>query len=243
MDVKQLISHWRTLSNQLKSENTRLETTRQDLQKTELRHSEMVSEWDLQKAAIQQTIGDVLKQVDLKQNELNAVEGETKSLNAKVIERRQRNEEYKSVLRVRQDSAANSLKAVTTREEGVKERIKAFREARDAAKKQLLQILAKLESSMPQEEQEHAARLSAIHAKTRDVEAKLELEAKRWATELAQREREVKIATKKTLMEEGAAASRAKEEVTGLLRKAPPASRHSDASAEINRLKQQLMCT
>jgi hypothetical protein len=240
MDVKQLISHWRLLSNQLKSENARLEATRQDLQKTELRHSEMVSEWDLQKAAIQQTIDDVLKQVDLKQKELNAVEGETKALNAKVVERSQRNDEYKSVLRARQDAAATMLKTVTTKEEGVKQRINAFREARDAAKQQLMQILAKLEAAVPQEQQDHAARLSAINAKAKDVEAKIELEAKQWAKELAHREREVKLSTKKTLVEEAAAASHAVEELAALLRKAPP-TRHLEASGEISRLKKQLV--
>ena len=242
MDVKQLISQWRTLSNQLKSENIRLETTRQELQKTELRHSEMVSEWDLQKAAIQQTIEDVLKQVEMKQKELNNVEDETRALNAKVVERRQRNDEYKSVLRVRQEAVTGSLKSVGEKEEGVKSRITAFREARDAAKQQLVQILTKLENTLPQEQQEHLARLSALTSKTNDVEAKIETEAKQWASELARRERDSKILLKRILAEEVAAAGKAKEEVATLLRKAPP-SRHSEASQEVTRLKKQLLRT
>ena len=242
MDVKQLISQWRTLSNQLKSENARLEITRQELQKAELRHSEMVSEWDLQKAAIQQTIDDVLKQVELKQKELNSVEDETKSLHAKVLERRQRNDEYKSVLSVRQEAVTNSLKSIGEKEKGVKERINAFRDARDAAKRQLPQILTKLETALPLEQQEHTAKLNAVLAKTSDVEAKIESEGKQWATELARRERDAKVATKKILMEESAASSRAKDEVAALLRKAP-ASRHAESAQEIARLKKQLLRT
>ncbi|KPA85594.1 hypothetical protein ABB37_00006 [Leptomonas pyrrhocoris] len=218
--VTELIQRWRVLKGDLTDKGTELEGARKALQEVEDEHAKMVQQWDLEKETIHNTSGAIEAQVVSKKEEVQRMARETEELLRKVEERRRRTAEHLRVLHKRMQVVTTRTKEAEDKDAGVRERLATFQKSRDEAREQLLALVKKYETAIPQEQAAHDEKMRQMRSRIAETTAATEAEAKSWALEQAMKEWKAKSNTHKHVLDEVAAAEESKDIWADLLQEA-----------------------
>lgn len=185
-----LVQEWRAAAD----EKVRQEVIRDELHRAALslvsEHKAVLEAWSVQKATSENVINVIVEEVNVKQQELAAMEKETMALSDKIKERRKKIDDDKRIIQLRDEEADRKVKTLMEKEATAKIHIKEFREARDVAQTKLKKTIEATEAAIPREHEEQQRRISAIRAKTEEIEKLIVQEAKQWDVECAGREYE-----------------------------------------------------
>jgi chromosome segregation ATPase len=216
--VKEYVAKFRCIRNKIeKIHNARLEEISKDVHRLEMQYSDLVNAWDIDKALMEQTIEEVLSKIKSKQKEQEHVLKETASLNQKVQERRMKVDEYEKVISSKKQALQKQLEETSQKEAGAKERLREFREARDAANKQLQKALEKLKVSLPEAEKFFQDTITSLVMSTKAIESKIRDEGRQWDILCAQRESDQLLNSARFLREEAACALESKGIISSIL--------------------------
>ncbi|KPI87577.1 hypothetical protein ABL78_3328 [Leptomonas seymouri] len=218
--VTELIQRWRVLKGDLTGKGTELENARKALQEVEDEHAKMVQQWDLEKETIRNTSSAIEVQVASKNEEVRRMARETEELLRKVEERRRRTAEHLRVLNKRMLVVTTRTKEAEDKDAGVRERLVTFQKSRDESREQLLALLKKHETAIPQEQAAHDEKVRQIKSRIAETAAAIEAEAKSWALEQAMKEWKEKSNARKHVLDEVSAAEESKDIWADLLQEA-----------------------
>jgi hypothetical protein len=188
--TRMMVQEWRAAAD----EKFRQENIRDELHRAALtlasEHKAVLEAWNVQRATSENVINVIVEEVNVKKQELTAMEKETMALSDKIKERRKKIDDDKRIIQLRDEEADRKIKTLMEKEAKAKIHIKEFREARDVAQAKLKKTIEAAEAAIPREQEEHQRRVAAIRTKTEEIENLIVQEAKQWDVECASREYE-----------------------------------------------------
>jgi len=220
-DVKHLITRWRALKDELKGETAKLDAAREAARQHEQTENDAAQLWANQRGTIQQTLDDVLSQVQRREHETAAIVTETQQLEAKVSDRRVKQQSQVVILQTKRDLVEKEMNAVREKEREHKERLDAFHEARDHGKAQLNAALRRLEEQIPAAESQHASAMQQLKTRLDELKEARLGEAKQFAVKKALADRASKAELRDVLQVEARASAKTRDEAASLLRSQP----------------------
>ena len=222
MEVKDLISKWRTRSADLKTFNAKLDKIRDTFNALDSEKSVGETEIEAQKLAMKSSIDEVMAEVEGLKSKRKNLQEENKKHLAKVQDRVEKNKHHKNVLDERRAVLTTQQTKLDTAESGIRSRLAAFRDERTRVQQQLRHHIQQAKEALPKERAEFEKQLETLRKKIAAVQMKRNEEEKAWEQELARRRKAARAAAHKALVNEAAIAQEERSSWSALARSAPP---------------------